>query len=67
MMVVPNFLLSYAPKPNKPSVDDILHPVLYIALNCNSIMKKSTTITYTIETCGGVYICESESKDYDKN
>jgi hypothetical protein len=30
-------------------------------------MKKSITITYTIETCGGVYICESESKDYNKN
>ena len=30
-------------------------------------MKKSTTITYNIETCGGVYINESECKDYDKN
>jgi hypothetical protein len=67
MMVVPNFLLSYTSKPNKPTVDDIVHPVLFIALTCNSIMKKSTTITYNIETCGGVYISESECKDYDKN
>ncbi len=30
-------------------------------------MKKSTTITYNIETCGGVSISELEYKDYDKN
>jgi hypothetical protein len=30
-------------------------------------MKKSTTITYNIETCGGVSISELVYKDYDKN
>ena len=30
-------------------------------------MKKSTTITYNIETCGEVTISELEYKDYDKN
>ena len=30
-------------------------------------MKKSTTITYNIETCGEVSISELEYKDYDKN
>ena len=30
-------------------------------------MKKSTTITYNIETCAGVSISELEYKDYDKN
>jgi hypothetical protein len=30
-------------------------------------MKKSTTITYNIETCNGVSISELEYKDYDKN
>jgi hypothetical protein len=30
-------------------------------------MKKSTTITYNIETCGGISISELEYKDYDKN
>ena len=30
-------------------------------------MKKSTTITYNIETCGGVSMSELEYKDYDKN
>ena len=29
-------------------------------------MKKSTTITYNIETCGGVSMSELEYKDYDK-
>jgi hypothetical protein len=30
-------------------------------------MKKSTTITYNIETCNGVSMSELEYKDYDKN
>jgi hypothetical protein len=30
-------------------------------------MKKSTTITYNIETCGGVSMSELKYKDYDKN
>jgi hypothetical protein len=30
-------------------------------------MKKSTTITYNFETCGGISISELEYKDYDKN
>jgi len=30
-------------------------------------MKKSTSITYNIETCGGVSISDLEYKDYDKN
>jgi hypothetical protein len=30
-------------------------------------MKKSTTITYNIETCEGLSISELEYKDYDKN
>jgi D-hexose-6-phosphate mutarotase len=30
-------------------------------------MKKSTTITYNIETCDGVSMSELEYKDYEKN